>query len=530
MLRADERVVVETQTGDTHICLIFPERYEVGISNLGFHQVYRLAAAHPDVNCERGFRDPAFTATSFETGRPLGSFDMLAFALPFELNYIGMLTVLDQSGIPMRARHRNREHPLVIAGGVAASANPEPIAEFVDAVVIGDAEPVLDRLFCTLAEHKASSRAALLDSLTSIPGIYVPSRYEPTYDSRGELSGYRPETGAPAPVTRVATPPCHAAVPARSAILTNHTEFSGAFLVELARGCPRKCRFCLASAISPCRFFSGTRVIESVPEHGIARKVGLVGAAVSDHPELDSVVSSLADAGHFIALSSVRPDMVSDTMLTDLARSGQRTVTFAPETGSERLGRCIGKQFQPGVVEDAAVRAIKAGLRNIKLYFMIGLPEETDDDVTALIDLVRRVAQEMRALQSAGSRVGSLRTAVNFFVPKGLTAFEDVPMVPASALRSKMARIVRALRREPLVTVRNPSLRWAHVQAALSRGDRRGAELLESIVRDGVSPASAVRRWADTVPCPAIEGFTEQKFRPWELVAYPAGPAKPSST
>jgi len=521
MLRGSERGVADTVSGALRVCLIFPERYEIGMSNLGFHQVYSLMAAHPAVACERGFHEPPLGPVSFETGRQLCHFDILAFALPFELNYIGMLAMLEGNGIPIRASQRDSSHPFVMAGGVAVSANPEPVAEFVDAVVVGDAEPVLGTLLDTLAEHVRAPRSRLLDALASVPGVYVPSRYEPKYDGRGRLSGCRPLDGAPL-VARAVVAAGHDSVPARSAILTRHTEFSGAFLVELSRGCPRRCRFCLASALAPSRFFPADRVLDAVPEPETAPRVGLIGASISDHPDLEHIVSSLVDGGHSVTVSSLRHDRASETLLAALARGGQRTVTFAPETGSLELARRIGKERDEGVMEDAVARAITAGLRNIKLYLMIGLPGETDGDIAALSGLVRRAAERMVAMQREGRRVGSLRTAVSFFVPKPLTSFEDMPMLPANVLRSRMRRVTAELRRQPLVTVRGSGLRWFYVQAALSRGDRRAADLLESIVRHRASPAAAVRRWMETHPAPAIDGFMDPALRPWDVLARPA--------
>ena len=519
MLRDSERTAIHVGVGPIRACLIFPERYEVGMSNLGFHQVYRLMASHAAVACERGFRDRALGSASFETGRQLGEFDLLAFALPFELNYIGMAAMLEQAGIPVRSSQRDESHPIVIAGGVAVSANPEPVAAFVDAVIAGDAEPGLETVLDTLAEHMNHSRSRLLDELASVPGVYVPSRHEPQYGAPGELRGHQLMCADRPAIARMAARAQDRRVPARSAVLTPHTEFSGALLVELTRGCPRRCRFCLASALAPSRFFSADRVLAAVPEPDGARKVGLLGASVSDHPALEQIVTRLIDTGHCVTVSSLRHDTVSDTLLSALARGGQRTVTFAPETGSRALACRIGKRFRDGSLEDAAARAIRAGLRNVKLYFMIGLPEETDEDVAALTDLVGRVAARIRVLQREGYRVGRLRTTVSAFVPKPLTAFEHLPIVAPAVLRSRMLRIVATLRRQPLVTVRTSSQRWFRVQAVLSRSDRRGADLIESIVLGRSSPAAAVRRWVEAGPAPAIDGFDRSTSRPWDVLA-----------
>jgi len=312
------------------MCLIFPERHEIGMSNLGFHQIYSLMAAHPAVACERGFHEPPFGTALFETSRRLRQFDTLAFELPFELKYVGMLAMLDRSGIPIRVSQRDRSHPFVIAGGVAFSTNPEPVSELVDVVVVGDTEPVLGTLLDTLAEHGRALRSRLVNVLASVPG---------------------------------------------------------------------------------------------------------------DHPDLEHIVSGLVDDGYSVTVSSLRHDPASDALLATLARDGQRTATFVSQAGSPGLARRIGKELDEGVTENAAARSVTAGLRNITLCFMIGLPGETDGDIAALNDLVRRAVERMVAIQRERRPVGSLQARVSFFVPKPLTPFEDMPILAADALRSRMRRV-----------------------------------------------------------------------------------------
>jgi radical SAM superfamily enzyme YgiQ (UPF0313 family) len=491
------------------------------MSNLGFHQVYSLINALPEVVCERGFLEPELSGTSFETARPLGAFDVLAFALPFELNYLGMLRLLDESGVGARSDERGTDRPLIIAGGVAVTANPEPLADFADAFVLGDAEPVIAQVMDAVMRAGRRNRKKVLDALVSISGVYVPARYKPIYTSDGDLTGYETKGGAPMPLTRSVAAADDPHVPARTVVHTGNTEFGGAFLVEVSRGCARRCRFCLASALAPCRFFPADRILAAVPDAETAPKLGLVGASVSDYPRIETLVSSLVDRGHSVTLSSLRPDAATEPLLAALVRGGRKSVTFAPEVGSPAMAKTINKQFAEGAVARAVTASLRAGLRNVKLYFMIGLPGETDDDATALVEMVRRLAGDVRGLQCTGRPVGSLAVTVSFFVPKPLTAFENVPMCPATELRRRMRDIQGRLRDVSLVNARTTTLRWTLVQAVLSRGDRRAGRLIETLARDGTAPGVSVRRWIETAPAPAIFGFEPGMFHPWDIVGGP---------
>jgi len=256
----------------------------------------------------------------------------------------------------------------------------------------------------------------------------------------------------------------------------------------------------------------------AIPEAAASPKIGLVGASVSDYPDIETVVSTLVDRGHSVTMSSLRPDAATEPLLAALSRSGRKSVTFAPEVGSDRMAQAIGKRFPDGTIERAVTAAITAGLRNIKLYFMIGLPEETDDDVAGIIEMVRRLAREMRGLQRSGKPVGSLSITVSFFIPKPLTAFENAPMAPMPELRRKMRRIVTDLRDVPLVTARGMALQWAVIQAILSRGDRRAGRLLDMLARDETTPRSAIRQWTENTSQNAVTGFGPAEFRPWDFI------------
>jgi radical SAM superfamily enzyme YgiQ (UPF0313 family) len=404
-----------------------------------------------------------------------------------------VLRVLELASLPLRAADRGPRAPLVVAGGFAPTLNPEPLAPFVDAVAIGEAEELLAPLVEAARQSRSGRDAALL-RLAAAESIYVPALYTPRYAADGTLAAHDPSPGAPARVRRAAVADLDA-WPTHSVTLAPESEFEELCIVEVNRGCGRGCRFCAAgSVVRPLRHRSLPALRAALAATaGLHPRVGLLGAAVADHPGLLELARELDAAGRGFSLSSLRVERADPELLRLLARGGARTATLAPEAGSERLRFAVGKRVTDEQVLEAAGRAAAAGLRQVRLYFMLGLPTETPEDLAAIPSLVARVRE--RLLETRRERTGLVRVGVTLgcFVPKAWTPFQWHPFAGVRARRAALAEVSRGLRRVPNTTVTHDQPKWSLVQALLSLGDRRAADVLEAAVLRGGDWARALR-------------------------------------
>jgi radical SAM superfamily enzyme YgiQ (UPF0313 family) len=477
--------------GKLAVALAYPHRYATAMSNLGFQTVLRLFNEQPQTTCERVFlpdpedlevyRRTGASLLTFEGQHPLRSMDVLAFSISYENDYPHLLEMLELARIPLLRKDRGRSDPLVIAGGAAVFLNPEPLADFVDLFVIGEAEPILPALTEGLVQGKAEGwdRETQLKHLSALEGVYVPQFYEVTYRSDGTIASFEPKGDFPPRIRRVYLKDLDAALTA-SVILTPHTELSSMALLELSRGCPRRCRFCAGSYT-----YGPYRIRRAAPLREWAQRVappeariGLVGAALSDYPELVSFGRGLLESRCALSFSSLRVDSLSDEVADLLRDSGQRTVTLAPEAGSERMRRVIGKGFSHEEILRAASALAERGIRNLRLYFMVGLPWERDEDVEAIVELIRKIRHHLRQKTRGEKGAERIMVSVNSFVPKPATPFQWHPMEEVSGLNRKIKALQKALRREPGVSVSADLPKWAYLQNLLSRGDRRVGRIL----------------------------------------------------
>ncbi len=484
--------------GKLPIALAYPNTYQVGMSNLGLQTVYRLFNQRADVVCERVFyRQGAGSRPliSLESQRDAKDFAVLAFSISFEMDYFNVVAMLRQADIPPLAEERDEDYPLLLAGGPAVTANPQPLAPVFDAFAIGEAEVIVPPLVEALQAGIGESRDNLLSALANIPGVYVPSQY--------------PISNTQYPVKRQWVPDLDTC-PAISVVLTPDTEFGDMYLVEIARGCGRGCRFCLAGyTYRPVRERSPAVLLEQAEEALRYRdRIGLVSAAVSDYSRIGELATSLRGMGAKLSVSSLRVDPLPETLVRALAESGVQTLTIAPEAGSQRLRTLINKKVSEDDLMRAADLAARYDFAQLKLYFMLGLPAETDEDVQALVDLVLMVRERFPR-----------RITVNItpFVPKAHTPFQWVAMAAVESLQDRLAHIEQALR--PLgIAVKAESPAWAAVQGVLSRGDSRVGQAL--VRMKGRSPA-AWRRALRECQLDAAEYLREHSWDeplPWAVV------------
>jgi radical SAM superfamily enzyme YgiQ (UPF0313 family) len=455
------------------------------MANLGFLAVYGLLNRHPDVVCERAFfpdweerEELARTGTrpfSLETRKPLNAFEIIAFSLSYENDYPKVAALLAMAGIPAERYHRSPDFPLVIAGGPAAFLNPEPMAGIIDVFVLGEAEDALDEVLELYRKQRGlDQRESFVCEVISVQGVYVPALYEPRYGEDGSLAAFEPRKGAPEKVERRWIQDLDRCS-TESTVFTPEAELSGIHLVEVGRGCSRRCRFCSTGFIyRPVRYRSLESLASSL-EAGIAkgRRLGLVCASLGDYPELDSLCQWLLERGGELSAPSLRLDRLTDKLLETLRASGQKTVTLAPEAGSERLRRILHKAFNDEEILNAADRLAESGIFSIRLYFMVGLPGERDEDVEAIIDLTKRIRHRFLRVAKDTARMGEITLSVNPFVPKPWSAFQWCAMAEEGVLKDRLKKIRRSLQKEPNIHVTHGLAKWAYLQALFSRGDRR---------------------------------------------------------
>ena len=479
--------------GRLGVALVYPNAYRLGMANLGLHAVYRLLNEDPAALCERAFLpEDGGAPRTLESGRPLTAFDVVAFTLSFEEDYGNVLAILDRAGLPLRAAGRDERHPLVVAGGIAVQINPEPVAPFFDAFLVGEGE-VLVRPLLALAREAAAARlprAGVLRALAALPGGYVPSLYDVAYsdtrDPRGAwVTGFVPRDGAPARVRRAYVPDLKGIATSR-VIDSPGAQFGDLFLTEVARGCLWGCRFCAAGFVQRPYREVDLETLRAEARKGIARglRVGLVGPDTSDYTGLDPLTCFIGEEGGTFSPSSLRVDAITKELSGRMAAGGERSITIAPEAGTERMRRVVNKDFTDDRIVEAAEAALSQGMSHVKMYFMCGLPTETDDDVLGMARIAVRIREEvMLPRAKERGRMGRITLSVNPFVPKPWTPFQWAPMHEKGCLEAKRSLLEKALRPKG-IGVDFFSPREAYLQTLLSRGDRRCADLLELAHRE----------------------------------------------
>jgi len=523
LLKKEIGTIRKRWDGSVKIALAYPNQYYVGMSNLGFQTVYRQLNSLNGVICERVFlhdaADPNKSrAKSLESSKPVSDFDIIAFSISFENDYPNLLAILEQAGLPLRSRDRDPHHPLVVAGGVACSLNPEPVAAFVDCFIVGEAEPVLHR-FIDCFDPGAERSSNLEKIAREVPGTYVPAFYEAAYRSDGTIAGFNPTRDVPGKINRIVRTDLSDDA-AASVILTPNTTFQQTYLVETGRGCPHGCRFCAAGYVyRPPRFVPAETLEKEIQKAStVTDSVGLVGAAVSDHPDILQICRSASRSEIRLSFSSLRADALTSELLSVLKKSGVKTATIAPDAGSERMRDVINKGISEAVVLNAAESLVAHGIPNIKLYFMVGLPTEQAEDVEAIVTLCKRLKHRFLTSSKARKRIGDITVSLSCFVPKPFTPFQWAAMDEIGTLKAKIKRIRQGLKKIPNVRLNADVPRWAYIQALLSRGDRRVARILETAHQNNGNWAKTLKMNALNADFYVYRSRSLDELLPWDFI------------
>ncbi|HHY71068.1 MAG TPA: radical SAM protein, partial [Thermoanaerobacterales bacterium] len=429
-----------------NVALVYPNTYGIGMSNLGFHSIYYQINLRDDALCHRAFlcleNNRKCNINTVEADKSINEYDIVGFSISFEMDYINILKILDSMQIPIFSE--NRQTPLVMAGGPAATFNPEPLSPFVDIFVIGEGEEVIHEIIQKYKEYQNRSKQEILEALAQIKGVYVPFFYNITYDKEGKVRDVKTINSAQKPIAKRWIKDINK-YNTESVILTPYTEFKEMFLIEVSRGCGRNCRFCMAGYCYRIpRHRSLNKVLERA-EFGLKHngKIGLVGAAVSDYPFIDVLAEELVKKDIKFSVSSLRADTLREPLMEGLAYSGHKTLTIAPEAGSNRLRKVINKGITDEHVINSVTLAHRYGIENVKLYYIIGLPGETEYDIAEMIDFLTFLKNYMKNI---GNKRGNLTISVNPFIPKPFTPFQWFGMESVKLLNEKIRLLQKHLR------------------------------------------------------------------------------------
>ena len=519
----DSRVTINPHA-EQKVAIVYPNTYFVGMSNLGLHIIYEEINLHPSSVCERIFLpekkeldvyDKTKTPLmSVETQRPMHQFDVVAFDVTFEMDYFHIPLMLRYGRVPVMSEDRTGFDPIVIAGGPCATFNPEPFADFIDAFIIGEGEGIVTAVLERVRKGRENgeSREETISALAQIDGVYVPVLYTPQYDDNKRFVGYDIAEGAPKIIRRHFEPLTSGG---ETVIATNFTEFGAMYIIEVARGCGRHCRFCMAGY---CFRVPRVRPLDILKEgvdraEKLGKKVGLMGAAISDYPEVDELVTYIRSKDMRYSCASLRADSLTQAVVDGLAESGQKTITIAPETGSERLRRVINKGISEENLRTAAQLSAKSGIQHMRLYIMIGLPTETDEDIDAIVGLAERTQAHMAEVGCKGR----LTLSINPFIPKPFTPFQWMAMDHQKSVEKKLQYIKKSLQKNRRIEVLVESPKEAYIQGVLARGDRRLGKVLAACALDRGSKSfksEMKRAGLDMDDC----NYRERKFEdylPW---------------
>jgi radical SAM family uncharacterized protein len=478
------------------VCLAYPHYYRTGMSNLGFQTLYALFNSHPSFLCERVFLpDPDDESTfiskstplfSLESQKPLADFDIIAFSISFENDYPNILKILSMSRIDLLTHQRKEEDPLIIGGGISVTLNPEPLADFFDLFILGEGEEAIPEFLDIFEEsyHLGLSHHEMLSRVQKeVEGAYVPRFYSVSYKKDGLIMGFTPSDSSFPERIRKRSVGYINAFNTDQSIIAPDTEFGEMFLSEVSRGCGRGCRFCAAGFVYRPARFRKPEILEESITRGLEqqKKIGLLGTAVSDHPDLVLLCQSILKKNGKLSIGSLRLDRLNKEMVSLLRKADVEMLSLAPEAGSQRLRDLINKKITESHIFDSVELLIENLILNIRLYFMVGLPTESPEDVEAIIDLAKRIKYHAIKYSAGKRRFRRIVLSINQFIPKPATPFQWEGLEDINLVRRRIRKIESSLRKESSVKVIHDLPKWNYIQAFLSLGDRSAGQVLLSV-------------------------------------------------